>query len=266
MHSHSFSRKPAWKELAQKQQAQGPLRQHLLHHLMQDALHRFSQLQKANATDEIWQKALKITDDQLRRHLAVSHVRCEAEAADQDIAAWDPYGSDAPSAAGNGGNLSRQPADPQVQSSEEDQRYLPMAHPGDSSQQQTLGDSGSTVPQQHVVDDLGETPPTPTEIESIGAAAGEGLTRPIMIPEALDACLRLQMQNQGNDCSVHANVQAFLWGAFRCEHLMWSDFGHVRLLFRPFCPPSQQAFFFDRCQPGMIFGRHGVDIPHRGMR
>ena len=174
----------------------------------------------------------EVPDDKLRWNLAVSHVRCEAEAADQDIAAWDPYGSDAPSAAGTGGNLSQQPADPQVQSSEEDQRYesiiqyLPMAHPGDTSQQPPLGDSGSAVPQQHVVDDLGKTPPTPTEIESIGAAAGEGLTRPIMIPEALDACLRLQMQNQGNDCSVHANVQAFLWGAFRCEHLMWSDLGH----------------------------------------
>ena len=49
----------AWKDMAQKQQTKGPLRQHLLHRMMQEALQRFDSLMKSNQEDEVWQGALR---------------------------------------------------------------------------------------------------------------------------------------------------------------------------------------------------------------
>ena len=147
------------------------------------------------------------------------------------LLAWDPYGQDAADASGTDRDHHQCAADPAVQSLEEGWRHtgqlndLPLAHTGDTSTESILGTLGPAEPEQSVDADQRQTSPTSAQSLASNPNLGAGLTRKVQHPEALDACLKLQLINDHNDCCVNANTVAFLWGFFHCTDAHWPDLG-----------------------------------------
>ena len=255
-----------WKDLAQKQQAQGPLRQHLFHHLLKDMMARFELLSKMKSEDPAWQAAIQtqmIMSDGTWPFLR-----------------WDPQSRQM--------KVQPQPGIPMTQmqqllqelveislDAQQILRFKALRKLTDNPQANSIFPWLIQVTLRHnrlweMLIKLSQNSLWMLAMgrpESITGRAdfSQGLTRKIRIPEVLDACLKLQLHNTHNDCCVNANVVAFLWVFSTMQIAHGQTWGTECSQCSSFCPPFRWACRCVICLSGNLFGTNGVGMAHKEM-
>ena len=179
-------------------------------------------------------------DDQLRRQLAFSPVRCSEEETHAAEQGWNTDDKNDY----NGVGIKRTctgAADTPVQMLEDrtsgTTKDHPLADSGDPEIQQTLGIDADVGGFGTMASPSLPTSTTPIEGQSDCRSPCQEPERRILRAEAARACLSLQL-DPGTLCFVNATMLAMTWGTIQRHDANWADFGSSAAAMQDFLTPG----------------------------